>query len=547
MMGYTIGVSSGLWRIERPVELLGIPAKAQYIAREGVNFCQIDIETMAEFREPDLDAKMRKVRGLGIEVGVHGECAAMGSFTMPLESAIEAEYARSHIRLVEHIIGCAEKLKAKYVIIHASESSPFILLGRELQPSRLVDFWGRPLRDFLEKDPELLDWVVEIRDKHGAKIDTFIADRYEKGERFTGNDFLWEFIGITDIARVIASEERGLVDRFMHEKGRSPTTAEKEEIHKNAVERIKRYFLEHISTPHHAYGPERAAYYLIARWMRDSGDPLWREIVGERIADADLPKPAKIKKWVPAVAAKYIWGHFRQDLCPSPRHMTDYKEENPKVLLEKYKLYVAIETGMAHTAGYEAYTRLAHLPHIYALTKAIQSPYVVLTVDMEHMLGCNIDPVEDIKKLPRDAGRAVKVVHITVPSPLNPSHMPVPLASEAQYYIYKRLFELRQKGFEDGWLIFERGGEKGTVKQTIIVMRLIKDHLERNVPPEELTEEFFGLPKGGPPIKMQEVAIREHALDPLRGMLAVPEEHFTFLGKAVAPERREMWPKERYR
>jgi hypothetical protein len=165
------------------------------------------------------------------------------------------------------------------------------------------------------------------------------------------------------------------------------------------------------------------------------------------------------------------------------------------------------------------------------------------------MLGNNIDPQEEIEKLPSEAGKLVRVVHVTTPSPLNPSHMPVYMASEAQVYIYEMLWKLRKKGFKDGVILFERGGEEGQVKETVEVIRVIASHLEKDVEPKELPLEFFGMREGGPRYSRQIVAIREHALDPLKGMLQVPEEQYTLLGtKAREKGKLEEWAKgEQYR
>jgi len=198
--------------------------------------------------------------------------------------------------------------------------------------------------------------------------------------------------------------------------------------------------------------------------------------------------------------------------------------------------------------GYEVYMRLARLPHLYHLVRSVGSEYVGFTMDMEHMLGCNIDPKKDIEELPGNAGKFLKVVHITIPTPLNPSHQTVKVGSEAQYYIYERLYELRKKGFEKGWLIFERTGGADPIQQSVLAMRIIKTFLERSIPPKKLPLEFFGMKPAGPEVKRQEITIKEHAFDPIKGMLLVPEEEYTFLSKAAIEKgKAEAWKKEKYR
>lgn len=516
-MMYTIGVASGFWKIDKPAELLGIPKKIEWTLTKGVNHAQVDVETVTEFKEPNLKEKIEKYKKFGVTFGIHGECQAIGMDTLPLSSALEADYMRSHDRLVTHITE-AGKIGAKYVTIHSSESRPFVLLSRELQPTTLVDIWGRPFRKFLEEHKDLQDWAIE----RGFLTEIFMH-RYPN---ITLKD--WADAWIEELER--------------REKDKKLTEAEKEKIRKATRKEFKKKLLNFVSITDLAYGSERVAYYIIAKWMQNNRDSLWNEIVDKRIKDDDFNKLKYIEKWVPAVAAKYTWGHFSPNKCPSK---SDYKD--PKPLLKKYKIYFCFETPMS-SPGYEVYMRLARLPHLYHLVRSVGSEYVGFTMDMEHMLGCNIDPKKDIAELPGNAGKFLKVVHITIPTPLNPSHQTVKVGSEAQYYIYERLYELRKKGFEKGWLIFERTGGADPIQQSVLAMRIIKTFLERGIPPKKLPLEFFGMKPAGPEVKRQEITIKEHAFDPIKGMLLVPEEEYTFLSKAAIEKgKAEVWKKEKYR
>ena len=516
---YTIGVSSGFWKIEKPAELLGIPKKIEWTLTRGVNHTQVDIETVTEFKEPNLKDKIDKYKRFGVTFGIHGECVAIGMNTLPLASALEPDYMRSHDRLITHITE-AGKIGAKYVTIHSSESLPFLLLGRELQPTTLVDIWGRPFKKFLDEHKDLQDWAIE--------------------RSFLTEIFMHRYPNVTlkDWADSWKEQER----RRLKELDKKMTIEREKEIEKATREEFKKMLLNFVSTTDLSHGSERIAYYITAKWMQNNRDTLWKEIVGKRIKDDDFNKLKNIEKWVPAVAAKYTWGHFCPNKCPTK---SDYKD--PKPLLKKYRLYFCFETPMS-SPGYEAYMRLARLPHLYRLVRSIGSEYVGFTMDMEHMLGCNIDPKKDIAELPGNAGKLLRVVHITIPTPLNPSHQTIKVGSEAQYYIYERLYELRKKGFEKGWLIFERTGGADPIQQSVIAMRIIKHFLERNVPPKKLPLEFFGMKPAGPEVKRQEVTIREHAFDPIKGMLAIPEEEYTFLSKAAIEKgKAEAWKKEKYR
>lgn len=531
-MAYTLGVSTGLWGIEKPEELLGIPRKVGWVFTRGVTHAQIDLDRIVEFQEPDLKKKMERLRDFGFTYGMHGEALATGGIdTLPLASALQTDYWRAHDRILTHIKGASE-IKSEYITIHTSESTPFILLGTQLQPAALVDPWGRNLKKLLEENKDILQWVVTEK---------------EEGDK----DFIWEFI-----RRRPSELKKIFLENYINRelrKRRPQTDEEAEKLYaelekkyeKQAEDDVEKFFLDQISLSEPAYGSEKVAYYIVAKWMQERGDPLWQNIVGKKFSDDDFKNPQKTADWVPAVAAKYTWGHFSQDKVPGTFSKEEY--EDPKPLLRKHNITWAFETPMAGQ-GNEGYIRLAKLSHIYYLCKAINSPYISWTLDMEHLLGCNLDPKKEIEELPAKGGELLKIVHITLPSPLNPSHQPIPLGSEIQYYIYERLWDLRRKGFTTGYIIFERGGGQDPVKQTVQSMRAIKKYLEANTAPKELPLEFFGMEKEGPDLALQEVKIKEHALDPIKGLLSIPEEEWTFLSRAATEKgKAEEWKKRQLR
>ncbi|MFQ6009769.1 MAG: hypothetical protein ACE5J7_01460 [Candidatus Aenigmatarchaeota archaeon] len=511
---YVIGVSSGIWGVIKKEEVLGINKKLQWIATSGTNHVQVDLETINEFKEPDLKEKIeRSKKSLNINFGIHGEARPIvGMDTLPLDSALMADYIRAHDRLMIHVKECS-KLGAEYCTIHSSESKPFIVLWHELQSTNLCDFWGRPLREFLEENKRIAEWLLSIKDKPQ----------------------------LGDILRHIPSADyilrEYLIPHYKSEhEGKMPDEKElkklKEEAHGEAVKRL----INFVNSGESHYGGERIAYLAVAKWMQSERDYLWDKIVG-RILD-DKTMLTKTEKWVPAVAAKYIWGHF----CPRKGGYPD-----PKPILKDKRMYFCFEAPMAER-GYEGYMRLVTLTDIYYMCEAIGSPWVGMTMDMEHMMSCNIDPKKDIENLPPKGGQRLKVVHVTVPTPMNPSHLPVPLGSEAQLYIYERLYDLRKKGFKTGWWIFERGGEEGLIKDTVTVMRMIKKYLEKGVDPKKLPPEFFGMDMEAADWKTQVLKVKDHAFDPLKGLLVTPEEQMGVFGEA-AKEKGKIaeWLKEKYR
>ncbi|MHA1859915.1 MAG: hypothetical protein ACTSVF_02320, partial [Candidatus Asgardarchaeia archaeon] len=320
---------------------------------------------------------------------------------------------------------------------------------------------------------------------------------------------------------------------------------------------FKERFKRDLNSSEPLYGAERIAYYIIAKWMEMNKDFLWETIVKQNVEEYEERNGEKLEVtmdnpkfreadnyqlWVPAVAAKYIWGHFNQEKCP-----TGAVFEDPKKILEENKLYFVIESPMG-PPGHEKLNRLARPLHIHHLVKAIGSEWIRVAWDFEHILSCDIDVDEEIKRLPDDAGSLIKVIHLGWPTPIGPAHIPIPVGSEQQLILYTWLYELRKRGFKDGYLIFERGAGKDPIGKSVQVMRWIKHELENDTPPEKLPDEFFGLPRS-PLVARQRLIILEHAFDPLKGVLKVPEEEHTLLSTAAirAGKRPEEWKKEELR
>lgn len=533
-LGYVIGVSTGMFYIAR-----GQPAQAQqyltvlrkvfWAAQRGVTFAQLDIETIAEFDEPYVMESVRKIRQLGLKFGIHGESAATGAHTMILESAIGDEYKRSHERLMYHIKG-AGKLKADYVLIHASESMPINLIGtQKLQSTQIVDFYGRDIRDFLDENPDVYDWAW--RQEFIQKI-SFGRAYYD------WEDYLEA--ARDDYIRQHPEEVKGGLTPEIEEKiKRNARKMFENARRKNVYESPKR--------PSLSYGSERLAYALVAKWMELRKDPLWIDIVGKK-AVFDGKMYYSFQKWVPAVTAKYIWGHFN----PLPKITGKYSKsvgafEDPKPLLEKYDLKWVFEPEMGRT-GWEKHMRLVNIPHIYNMVKAIGHPNIKVAIDIEHLLSAGEDPIKNIEKLPYGAGKDIYVIHVGWPTPHSPAHIPLYLGSEAQQYIYDALYKLRQKGWKDGIIIFERGGGDDPVQTSVLAIRKIIKYLVKDVPLDKLPEDFYGLDPNGPEVSRQRVNIQMHAYEPLKGLITQPEEEHGLLGKtAIEKGKGEEWKKEKYK
>ena len=603
---YLVGVSSGIFAAapeQERIQYAGLAKKAEYCITKGVEFVQIDLESISEFKAPNLKEDLERIRGLGIRYGIHSETRAFGVEAAELDSAIEMDYKFGHERLRE-ILEKAGEVKSEYVLIHSSESEPFLFLERHLQPASLVDFFGNPLNEFLEKNEWLINWVFgkiqdfpilpkiseivyEVWKKVGrerGEISASDIERELKAEGINPKNFIW--IEIPEM-RAMGFEEylrriiMAIVERYELQFGKNYLAMSEEEKEK-VDDHIKRtveitlsdlrgelIYFARSRTLH--YGPERIAYYFIAKWMEKNNDPLWNNIVNSTIEFFAKSEGKSIEEWlrekgireksvedenfrkynylwVPAVSAKYIWGHLNQDKNPK-RAYYDLKE-----IIKKYNMPLVLETPMAHR-GIEEWLRLPNPIQMYHLAKQVNEEAgffcLGIAMDFEHMISIRLDPETVIECMPNDGGKFVLVVHAGYPSPLAPAHIPIPLGSEQQYYLYKMLYKLRKKGFgkdkKDYYIIFERGGGPDPIQQSIIALKKIVEFLEKDVEPEKLPlQEFFGFATGEiASLERQRAIISEHALDPLKGLLMVPEEEFTFLGGAaterVSPEK---WKKE---
>ena len=62
-MAYKVGISSGWWNIGKDPNLLGLGSKAgSFGATLGIQFNQVDLDTVLEFLEPDIKTYVDRVR-----------------------------------------------------------------------------------------------------------------------------------------------------------------------------------------------------------------------------------------------------------------------------------------------------------------------------------------------------------------------------------------------------------------------------------------------------------------------------------------------------
>ena len=571
-MSYVIGVSSGAFTVtgqEEKIQLIGLFKKAQSSITKGIQFIQLDLESVAEFREPDLHPHLKRIEEMGITFGVHSETAAFGIEMSEPDSAIQVDYEYGHNRLAE-VLQESGSIGAKYVLIHSSESVPFALLGRHLQPAILVDVWGRSLKKFIEENGWVIDWIIP-------------KDLKSDGA------FIWDDILPRSLSEWVESRVNDRREEYMmarHPREAEPPEDLKQKWRDYYINDLKDYFIGFIESRAHHYGPERYAYFIIAKWMEKNNDPLWSSIVEMNIkffaeyekktsekwlADKKIERVNgkwsidnknfrnEYKLWVPAVSAKYLWGHFNQDKCPDGKQYVDLKEKlKVKKDDKEYIMPLVLESPMAHR-GTEEWLRLPNPLQFYYLAKEINKgagfEAVAIAFDLEHMISIRVDPETVLKLLPEDGGKLVRVIHAGWPAPLAPAHLPIHLGSEQQFYLYKIYYKLKEKGFggesnKDCYMIFERGGPE-TFQESVLSLRNIISFLEKGIRPEDLIKhpEFSGIVTGEiASEERQRAIIVDHAEEPLKGLLMVPEEKYGFFSRAAVEKgKTKEWEKEEFR
>ena len=622
-MSYKIGVSSGWWSIARSEELLGLASKIGSTATYGVNFVQVDFESIAEFQEPDVIKNIKRlIDTLQVDWGMHGEIGEM----MALESALEVFWRHSHRRLHQYldtiyikffVEGDYREYVPRYIAFHASNLPTIAMIVERFRYAgqmTVTPSGSTNWIDFVNErgNEKLKEWI----EKSGLIY--FLIGR-ESGILFESLEEIKNKVKSWAIGEALKNVDIDKKVAELRESGFSEEEAKRkviEEVEGEVSINLEKYawgFFRNITKLRFAEGSiihEDVAYLIIARYLYekrwDPKEPLWNLFFGEKSwEDLEkefgiefLDKGGKVRlppQIVALVAARYVLGHFQEKnkeefLLEQKRllerafpkdqvkkMMDEFLNKTPFEKLEilnkliseksgknKRKFVILFENPEITVAGWEGLQRLIHATDIYKMVKAAEkitnNVYLGMIFDQEHYLHNNLDPLSEIKSLQeeaKDVGKFLLVFHVGAPKPYHPAHQPIDIGSEAQYWIYKYAFELRKAGFgkngNEGILIFERGGARGGqypaqfIGQSPAALRIIVNFLEKEVEPEKLPPEFFGIsPQEILSEERQLAIIKEHSLDPLKGLLQVPEEEYTFLGsKAIEKGKRpEEWKRE---
>jgi sugar phosphate isomerase/epimerase len=556
---YHVGISTGFWYIGKDPALLGLATKVSgFGATGGVQFLQIDLETIAEFQEPEVLTQVKRMKDkLGIKyVGLHGEIGEI----MSVDTAEKRFWDQTHERLVL-AIKYAAKLGFIYVNVHFSFRP---LLSFVESQQRIQGYFypvvapdGRSLQDYIRgnKNAEdeaarhvqprfLLESVTGQNEQE--KLQKEILKELEEAEKAQKRK-IDENPELTDrdreyLKRQLEESIKEEASRRFRERRESPGFLKQIWL-KLKPEEFQRYILD---------DGEFGAFHIIAHYMKSNGDYLWSSIAEGKEPDALYLNNEKA--FCAAVASKYLEGHVNTKSHPANKHLGGM---SIREFCEKNRIYLLFENPEANR-GAEGANRLFDPRHYYHTIKNINSPYVKICIDVEHMVSHALDPDEIFPQLPDDFGKYLYLWHLGQPVPYGgTSHIPVSRASLAQEQIYRWMYWLKKKGWGSGFILFERGGGRaGSGRQpyevfedSVIALRQIAAYLEKDVSPQQLPPEFFGISAGNKEVWARQVTtIKEHAWDPLEGLLSVPEEKHTFFGRnAVEKGKAQEWEKRKFR
>ncbi|MAH43035.1 hypothetical protein CL614_04925 [archaeon] len=630
--GYILSVTPGFASFEQGdarLTYMGLARKITKAARLGFEFAEIDFEELSEMFEPDITKQVQHIKdSQGMEVGLHLPVS------MDLCLADAYQWKQNHEQLVYGAVAGAERMKSKFVLFHTSSNSrPGITteIGQRLRMGKMAAWNGQNLGQFIE-DNDMKNWFmakfinvlfrtmgtsgdvgvvtyfddqarkgfgfkaakmnaekvwrevlrkyqdqvkkdfISHEEKELAEIDAVLKKDPERFDLIRHKEALERRIGeimTQDITELHGLRSvRDLVKKYMSDgdyKIYNTLVSVEEYTDRYDFYDIFRYWVEH-----GAECDEAVAYHVIAKWMYNTGDKLWKSIVSDSsdpddiIYDADTSRDKTqkmmdtIKDIITAVAGKYIEGHLTtstKDIgvpVDKKNDMFDKDSEEHKSVLEyckDNKVHIFIETNMPGGYG-EAGAPPGELRIIKAtdhvkIVKAIDSDHMSYCMDFEHLLTNYVDPEKEAENLEDDQlGKYVRCLHINAPRPVKGAHGNIVPMSYDMYIIYRYIYKLRKAGVKNAYWVWEMGSYG--VQDSAIAFRRINKELMKGTKPEDLPEEFFGIDKSF--AAQQMTAIREHAYEPLKGMLAVPEQEHGYLSSQAVEKGKGMeWRKEKFK
>ena len=591
---FKIGVTTGLYSVARSEELATSIRKVGFGLTRGASAIEISGDVPHEITETEGTEIRHMAKKQGIELLFHG------SLTVPMCMPERGEWRDAHDHM-QKSVRSAIYSGCKYTLFHACLNIWLELMtyaGRKLTMV-FCDHEGRFIANILKENAKLRKWFVENRweeylhdalsreeitkaqARGDSEAESWLRDAQDRRLREAG--IPEEIIQYYQTHRTIPhqipdsmiNKIRKVLDDVSTEFSVIRSDKDRQYV-KQAIEdklakggrwhseelRVMLGVLDgyHIMAHHLFYTrdsvfTEMANMYknILDKYDFDYNNDNW---VDEAWKKAEDKNDREFKEFFyAAVAAKFLEGHIKALLkWMDGDLMKELKSEDLKKIAKDMR--ITIELPDARDATHAGLHLLWRPRQLYAAIKAIRknlkTDRIWMTADFEHVATQGLDPIkemeETIKFIP-DFGENVLSVHSNAPNPMH-AHEPLDLGDVR---IYRLLWYLRKTGLarkNKSYIIYERGGGEDPFKQSIAVLRLAVKYLEKDVHYDELPEEYFGLkgPVAGD-FHRQEQIVRDHAFEPMKDLLEIPEEEWTMLSQAVVKKgkRPEQWKKGEFR
>jgi len=411
------------------------------------------------------------------------------------------------------------------------------------------------------------------------------------------NDYIESVVNNTLVRGIVPRVGFGLDDKILELNEQL-----QQESSKNSADTEKRGYSDaldaHLKVGGDWHAPElRTAtgivdsYHIMAHYLFYNKDPMWIEMVkmyenelkpynmdykddywiDKAWKNAENSNDRRFKEFYYAVcAAKFLEGHMlkiegwinstfiKNEIAEiKARAKTDKDRKEADKLVEIAKnLKITIELPDARDPQHAGMFMLWHPKQVYAAIKVIRKKMgnnrVWLLADFEHLATQGVDPITEMEKVIKiapDYGAYCLGIHCNAPNPMH-AHEPLELGD---IRIYQLLWFLRKTGFgkkTPAYVIYERGGGQDPFQHSVDVLRLAVRSLEKDIEPDELPDEYFGMKgaTGGGETRQRQI-IMDHAYDPMKDLLEMPEEDWTFLSQSAIKKgkRPEQWKKAEFR
>jgi hypothetical protein len=599
---FKVSVSTGLFGIAHGEELATVVRKLGYALTRGTCAIEIagDVPHEIDFSE---GKEIRRIaEKQGIDLNFHG------SLTIPFEipEMVQWQEAQDHVyKSIKSAVygGC------KYVDFHACLHfwvDMMTYVGARLE-NIMCDWDGRFVSDILYDNPKLREYFVKVFwDKYDSLIlgEEMRAIYYqvELESQREARETVGKGIASTNgTGKQMISEVADIHVKLLKKKTQEALL---KKLGNPDPEGRKWYYLGKLR------GDYVDACWIMVHHLLFTQDPVWVEMAKMYRGLLERynynfnfnPDNEEDRKWLydswlnsqdkgdiefkefyyGIVGAKFLMGHlihtarwmaetqnFKDKGLPTKIEkelktirVPDLEKEKKELLDVLKNLHIAIEMPDARDPKEAGRYMLWRTKQIYLAIKLTRealkkegNPFwdkIMMLIDFEHIATQGVDPLEELRELVKyapDVGKYIICIHSNNPSPLH-SHFPIQLGDDR---IYELLWILKKAGLGEDhttYILFERGGFKDPFQQSVTALRLMVEHMKKNVPPSELPPEFYGVaPRGLLSEERQWVNIFQHAMDPLKGLLKISEEEYTSLSKAAMDEgkRPEEWKKEEYR